>query len=318
MPTWSMHWATRAGVRSRLTPSASTTSADPQRLETERLPCLATLRPAPATTNAVAVETLKVPDASPPVPAVSISISRSVPARAVPTSPRVRTRTALSRMTSARPISSSTVSPFMRSAVRKAATWTEVAAPDMSASIAAAASSRVRSRRSTRVRIASTMTGLVMSRPFLLSGSAGSPDARHDVLDVLVPEGLRHHPVDPVRLQLIGLDLDPPTGHEDHWDLGPRRLDGLRDLPPGHPGHREVGHDHVERALAEPCQAGDPVVGDDHVVVLLAKHLAQRVPHEGLVVDDQHPHHLTAGRGRGRDRSEGPPSHRQPDGEGRA
>ena len=42
--------------------------------------------PAPATTNAVAVETLNVPDASPPVPAVSISISRSVPASAVPTS----------------------------------------------------------------------------------------------------------------------------------------------------------------------------------------------------------------------------------------
>jgi hypothetical protein len=69
MPTWSMHCPTLAGVRSRLTPRVSTTSADPQRLETERLPCLATFSPAPATTSAVAVDTLNVADASPPGPA---------------------------------------------------------------------------------------------------------------------------------------------------------------------------------------------------------------------------------------------------------
>src|SRR5262245_36329181 len=240
MPTWSMHWATRAGVRSRLTPSASTTSADPQRLETDRLPCFATFRPAPATTNAVAVDTLNVPDASPPVPAVSISISRSVPARAVPTSPRVRTRTALSRMTSARPMSSSTVSPFMRSAVRKAATWTEVAAPDMRASIAAAASRRVRSRRSTSVRIASTMTGLVMGASPSSCRAAGPAAARDDTLNVLEPERLGHHAVDSVRLQLISLDLDAPAGHEDHRHLGASRLHRLRNLPARHAGHRQV------------------------------------------------------------------------------
>src|SRR5262249_6346600 len=283
MPTWSMHWATLVGVRSRLTPSASTTSAEPQRLDTDRFPCLATFSPAPATTNAVAVETLKVPDASPPVPAVSISISRSVPASAVPTSPRVRTRTAFSRMTSASPMSSSTVSPFMRSAVRNAATWTEVAAPDMRASMAAAASRRVRSRRSTRVRIASTMTGLVMTVPFLL---CGSPDARHHVLDVLEPERLSHHPVDAVALQLIGLDLDAPARDQDHRYLGLRRLHCLGDLPAGHAGHRQIGHHHVERALTEARQPRDAVIGHDHVVVLLAEHLPQGVTHEGLVVDD--------------------------------
>src|SRR5437773_307092 len=143
------------------------------KVEDERLPCLATFSPAPATTKAVAVETLKVPEASPPVPQVSMSISRSVPARAASTWPRGRTRTAFQRITSASPISSSTVSPFMRSAVRNAATWTWVAAPDMIASIAAAASSRVRSRRSTRARIASTMTGLDMAAP-LVTSSAGS------------------------------------------------------------------------------------------------------------------------------------------------
>src|SRR5262245_46674896 len=286
MPTWSMHWATRAGVRSRLTPSASTTSADPQRLETDRLPCLATLRPAPATTNAVAVETLKVPDASPPVPAVSISISRSVPASAVPTSPRVRTRTAFSRMTSASPMSSSTVSPFMRRAVRKAATWTEVAAPDMSASIAAAASRRVRSRRSTSVRIASMMTGLVMGVPSLLCESAGPAEARYDISDVLEPEGLRHHAVDAEGLELLGLNFHPPAGDEDHRHPGSRRFHGLRHLPAGHPRHREVGHHHVEGALVEAGQPRGAVVGHYDVVMLLTEDLPQRVAHEWLVVDE--------------------------------
>ncbi len=42
-----------------------------------RLPCLATRTPAPAATNAVAVEMLKVPLVSPPVPQVSTSASRS-------------------------------------------------------------------------------------------------------------------------------------------------------------------------------------------------------------------------------------------------
>ena len=65
-------------------------------------------------------------------------------------------------MTSAKPISSSTVSPFIRSPVRNAATWAWVATPDMIASIAAAASRRVRSRRSTSARIASMITGLLI------------------------------------------------------------------------------------------------------------------------------------------------------------
>jgi hypothetical protein len=70
--------------------------------------------------------------------------------------------TAFWRITWAKPISSSTVSPFMRRAVRKAAICALVAAPDMIASIAAAASIRVRSRRSTNARTASVMIGLVI------------------------------------------------------------------------------------------------------------------------------------------------------------
>ena len=71
IPSLSMHHPTCSGLRSRLTPAASRTSALPERLETERLPCLATLPPAAATTKAAVVEMLKVAAPSPPVPQVS-------------------------------------------------------------------------------------------------------------------------------------------------------------------------------------------------------------------------------------------------------
>ena len=41
-------------------PSASSRSADPDRLVAERLPCLATAQPAPAAISAAVVETLNV------------------------------------------------------------------------------------------------------------------------------------------------------------------------------------------------------------------------------------------------------------------
>src|SRR5256885_7302789 len=53
------------------TPSASSTSAEPHLDVNDRLPCLATTAPAPAATNAAAVEILKVETAPPPVPQVS-------------------------------------------------------------------------------------------------------------------------------------------------------------------------------------------------------------------------------------------------------
>ena len=82
-----------------LTPSAVSTSAEPDCEESARLPCLATGTPQPATTKALAVEMLKLPEASPPVPQVSI-----VPGGA-------STATALARMIRAAPAISSTVSP---------------------------------------------------------------------------------------------------------------------------------------------------------------------------------------------------------------
>src|SRR6266478_9408053 len=57
-----------------LTPSADRTSALPERLLAARFPCFATGKPAPAITNAAAVEILKVFAALDPVPAVSMKV----------------------------------------------------------------------------------------------------------------------------------------------------------------------------------------------------------------------------------------------------
>jgi hypothetical protein len=64
-PTSSMQRPTSSGESSMSTPSASSRSAEPQRLVLERLPCLATAQPAPAATRAAAVETLKVEGPAP-------------------------------------------------------------------------------------------------------------------------------------------------------------------------------------------------------------------------------------------------------------
>ena len=60
--------ALASGATSIRAPSASSTSADPHCELTLRLPCLATGSPAAAATKALAVETLIIPDPSPPVP----------------------------------------------------------------------------------------------------------------------------------------------------------------------------------------------------------------------------------------------------------
>src|SRR5574341_1809217 len=261
IPTSSTHRATCCGVRSRLTPSVSTTSAEPQSDETERFPCLATRSPEPATTKAVAVETLNVPAASPPVPAVSISMSRSVPVRPATSSTRVRIRTAFWRITCAKPISSSTVSPFIRSAVRNAAIWAFVAAPDMIASIAAAASMRVRSRRSISVRTASVMMGLVMRPSVYLASSPAEVGA----LDPLVGHQALARPLEPDRAVLEDVGavgeaqrpehvlLDEEDRHTIAVDRGEVGEDG-RDDDGRQPERRLVQH---EQARARHQRAPD-------------------------------------------------------------
>ena len=79
IPTCCRQVAICAAGRLIFTPKASITSAEPHFEVMLRLPCLATRTPAPATTKAVAVEMLKVPLASPPVPQVSTRASRPVP-----------------------------------------------------------------------------------------------------------------------------------------------------------------------------------------------------------------------------------------------
>ena len=64
------------GVSANGTPLLASTSALPERLETERLPCFATPIPSAAIRRAVAVEMLKAFDPSPPVPQVSIKTER--------------------------------------------------------------------------------------------------------------------------------------------------------------------------------------------------------------------------------------------------
>ena len=88
-----------------LTPSASSTSALPERLDMDRLPCLATGMPAAAATRAVAVEMLNVLS-PPPVPQVSIS------------SPSTLGRSGMqfSRMALAMAAISRSDAPFIRSA----------------------------------------------------------------------------------------------------------------------------------------------------------------------------------------------------------
>src|SRR3954451_22942466 len=150
-PHSSMHCATASGSRSIRAPSASSTSAEPERPVALRLPCLATAQPAPAATKAAVVETLNV-GRPPPVPAVSSSSS----ARAPPTDPP----RASERIVRASPISSSTVSPLVRRAIRNAAACVSDASPAITSCRTAAASSELRSEPAASLSIASVRTGL--------------------------------------------------------------------------------------------------------------------------------------------------------------
>ncbi len=129
MPTSDRHCSTCCALRLIFTPRASSTSALPHWLLAARLPCLATLRPAPATAKAAAVEMLKVEALSPPVPQVSTTM------------PSAWTGMALSRITRAMPAISSLVSPFIRSAVTKAPNCAGVTWPSMISVMADAACS---------------------------------------------------------------------------------------------------------------------------------------------------------------------------------
>ena len=133
MPASGATAATRSGLNLRLTPSASSTSADPEEEDAERLPCLTTRTPVPAATIDAIVEMLTVWARSPPVP----TMSRLGPATSI--------RLAWASIVSARPRISSTVSPLARSAMRNPATCAGLASAPMIWSIAQPEASAVRS-----------------------------------------------------------------------------------------------------------------------------------------------------------------------------
>ena len=146
MPLSLMHRSTPSGESSILTPSSSSTSALPQVPEAARLPCLATLSPAPAATNAAAVEMLNVFSPSPPVPTESTNI------------PSTLTRRENSRMTVAMPAISSFVSPLRLRAVKNDPNCAGVASPDIICRMTNAASSIDRESPETTVLTASLIS----------------------------------------------------------------------------------------------------------------------------------------------------------------
>src|SRR5690606_19357579 len=121
MPVRSRQAATCSGCSSILAPSASSTSAAPELEETLRPPCLATRAPAAAATNIEQVEMLKVREPSPPVPTMSTRWVRSA----------TSTLRENSRITSAAPAISPTVSFLTRRPVRMAAVITGDTSPRM-------------------------------------------------------------------------------------------------------------------------------------------------------------------------------------------
>ena len=121
------------GSQSILTPSASRQSAVPHFDEAARLPCLTIVTSAAAATKAEVVEILKEFDLSPPVP----TISRAWPP--------ILNSIAFERIPVAAPAISSSVSPFIASAVRNEDITASLTSPLIISSIACFASSNVRS-----------------------------------------------------------------------------------------------------------------------------------------------------------------------------
>ena len=197
------------------TPSASKTSALPQRLETERLPCLATGRPQAATTTAAAVEMLSVCEPSPPVP--QVSTTSGSPCSTTVIAPRIA---------SAAPAIASAVSPPMRSATANAPICTGVHAPARIASKAARASaaptgSRASSRASALGKWAkSALTARLLPERGLF-GRARTAPARGR-------RGRRRDDLDPVVDQPLALARQNALGVKLH------ALDRVQSMPEAH------------------------------------------------------------------------------------
>src|SRR3954467_6486068 len=244
-PASSMHRATAPGARSMRAPSASRTSALPDSPVAERLPCLARAQPAPAAIRAAVVETLNV-GRPPPVPAVSTRSWRSQ-----------GTGVARARIVLARPASSSTVSPFVRSAMRKAAICASDALPAMISASTADASSWARSWPDASASMARVRTSLLK-------------EVLQQQLAVV-----REHRLGG-ELDALGRELAVAQGHDNAAPAG-RHLAAVQDARPGGLT-REAGRDargvHDERVIAPDGQRRGQAGEDRAPVVLDGRRLA--------------------------------------------
>ena len=171
MPVASIEAAICSGVSVSGRPSASSTSALPDLLETLRLPCLLTRAPHAAATNIAQVEMLKVCEPSPPVPTMSTRCVLSL----------TSTLVANSRITCAAAVISPIVSFLTRRPTRTAAIITGDISPLMIRRTSESISSWKISRWS-MVRVSASVFEIGMgvsgrSVQVLAHGSRGAVDA---------------------------------------------------------------------------------------------------------------------------------------------
>src|SRR5579872_4418502 len=242
-----------------LTPSAASTSAEPHLEERLRLPCFATGTPAPATTSAVAVDMLKLPEASPPVPQVSIALGGAC------------TISAFARMARAAPVISSTVSPRTRSAIRKPPICEGVAFPDSMASKASADSASLRRWPCAALPISTLKPVVSMLTVPASCGDRGLLGELDEVREQRVSALGR----DALGVELHAVDRPLPV-HHTHDDavvgLGVDPERGGQALPLH---HQRVIARRLERAAIEPVEQAGAVMAD---AAQLAMH-RHRCPH---------------------------------------
>src|SRR4029079_475660 len=202
-PQVSMQRSILSGGNSIFTPSAFSTSADPERDEIDLLPCLATGTPAPATTNAAQVEILNVPLASPPVPQVSMAPFGAL------------TLIALARIARAAPAISSMVSPRTRMPISSDPIWASVPAPDIINAKASAASSCVSVSPDATLRMAPRRSSIAaLPCTIGLEGTDGVSrfHAARAPVDPRKVEEIREQLMAVLRGDALGMELYPVNG----------------------------------------------------------------------------------------------------------
>src|SRR5262245_34846159 len=208
---------------STATPSASSTSAEPHCDDCARLPCFTTLTPAPAAISAASVDTLIVPERSPPVPHVSTAPGCT------------STGTEYRRIDRTSDASSASVSPFVRRATMKPAACTSATRPSrISASAASMSSSDSSAPRVSRARIG-VRTAFTSVPPEVVV-----EDTASDQTELHLRSALNDRELARVAVVELGEVVLHVTGGSQHLQRLTRHLH--RDLRRVVLGHREEGH----------------------------------------------------------------------------